>query len=413
MSFWAPPPDGTAIRCTVLVAGACVALVLSPSLAGAQASADPSREPEPGTSVRQVSDVPRDESVASALAQDFGLTLSEAERRVANQYAQSQVVHRSRTLYPDTFGGAWVDHRDAGVLVVAFTADADASLSRVLGGAAQPVAARSTTVAFTEKDLDRTADAIEQLVAAPDGVLSAVQVVRVKERANRVEVGSYGTSRLVVGSTIERLLASAVPVEVYDEEGPVLEQSCFSPTSSTSGESRDRCPAPLKGGITLANRDRSNSVCTMGFNARGGGGDYVITAGHCYNQGEVAGHNQWDLGYAAQSINSGNVDAARIYRASNFARVGASRWILDISSDAFQIRRVALAESYTDGMYVCQSGRTVYKDCGQIISSDSAAGGNSDQIESYTCLRFGESGAPMYDDVLRGQARDGGSVLHR
>lgn len=202
----------------------------------------------------------------------------------------------------------------------------------------------------------------------------------------------------------ERLLAPySDHVTIVDVPTP-SEETCRG-----SRQARDLCPSPLRGGVTLANSS-TGGRCTQSFNAINNlGNEYVLSAGHCGASSQVFTHNFRDVGYVAQSINSGRTDAMRILKNNgNFAH---SRWIVDeTSSDAFQIRDVARVGEYRAGDIVCISGINTLKSCGQIISTNASGTTNTQQIDGAWCNVGGDSGAPIYDDNRFGDQTNDGRI---
>lgn len=343
--------------------------------------------------------------MAETLALQYALNEAEAQKRAAEQVSLGSVAQRAADLFPETFAGAWMDHPAGGVLVLAVTEGVMGAEQALRDGFDVPDNVALVQREHSRADLDAEHARLIELLDQSD-LDQQVRYAERVDRANALRIGVAPEALLQVRALVSTW-AIPVPIEILAEAASSGEGNCFEPTSGDP--SRDICPSPLRGGITVANRNRSNRNCTMAYNATNPRGEqYILTAGHCYTAGEVSGHWVNDIGYSASSINDGSVDATRILR--NNAYWSSSRWILDSSSDAFQIRGTARADEYVELMVICGSGRRVYKDCGDITSTNSSGGSNTHQIRYYGCGRASDSGRPAYDDTRQGQATDGRAV---
>lgn len=149
---------------------------------------------------------------AAALSEAQGISLAEAAVRIDRQAAQSSFVDALARDYPSSFAGAWIDHEQAGALMVRFRvtpAGFSALVSRAgLAGnvrLGQPAKRPAIALVHMQSALDRALAGsryvsavdprLNQLVlrGAPGGLSAAAQA-----SIARISNGAPGTLKLIL-----------------------------------------------------------------------------------------------------------------------------------------------------------------------------------------------------------------------
>jgi streptogrisin C len=135
-------------------------------------------------------------------------------------------------------------------------------------------------------------------------------------------------------------------------------------------------------------------VCSAGFNARGGGERYVITAGHCTDVGNDIGGVGGELGEVAGTSFPGN-DYGIIRVTSDNAKSTARVSRHDHGDDVF----VAGTEVVPVNGRICRSGQTTGWHCGVVTAVNQTVNyGDGDIVRGLTqttaCAEGGDSGGP-------------------
>jgi hypothetical protein len=71
---------------------------------------------------------------AAGVAESLGISIEEAQRRLGFQEAIGRLSMTIEAEHPDTFAGLWIEHEPVYKVVVAFTADAEATLRPYVAG---------------------------------------------------------------------------------------------------------------------------------------------------------------------------------------------------------------------------------------------------------------------------------------
>lgn len=201
------------------------------------------------------------------LRERYGVSATEAARRLALQEFSGPLADRLAADQPDTYAGMWLDQTAGGVLVVAAT-DPAAVRAAVAGA---PDAAHIRVVAVRHS-LRQLTDAADRLAAAVGGTAGEDVVVDAQRNALAVRTGG----RIAADSRLtEALGAAGVPATARPRPAGLVPKAC---------DPRYCAQAPMRGGIRLdvPRDDGTVGGCTVGFNIRSQVRKwYVLTAGHC------------------------------------------------------------------------------------------------------------------------------------
>jgi hypothetical protein len=210
----------------------------------------------PGFDVQSVEEARR--SDAAPYAEQLGISVDEAVRRLERQDALFETIFAAERLVPDRFAGGWIEHEPEQSIVVRFTGG-DSGLeaaTALLHGAGVPVKV-DTSALHTVDELEAGRDQITQTIYK-----------------DHPDTGFYPDVK--TGSV--RLLG---PTKIGPDELQALSALAGVPVTArtTSG--------PAEPGHTYGGRMIDGSLrCTTGFTTKDAvSGIYgVLTAGHCANQ---------------------------------------------------------------------------------------------------------------------------------
>lgn len=324
---------------------------------------------------------------AHEFAESLGISFEEACRRLRVQREKGPLILGARSAFPSSFGGSWINHEQSGTINLAFTRDAVDPLSQLQHLIPSGASVEVVTVARSERELDEIAFRVRNDPLLM-GMGEDVKYVDVRLDLNRVIIGA-SSSRLPELQSHFEDLGDSVGVEAFDVE--VAATAC----------TRTDCDPPLRGGLRIEESGLS-AYCTLGFMARNTlGNRYAISAGHgsCPQKGEYWDHRNQIIGGVTESMDSGSVDASRIGVSSTSVFSpgdGYYIWHSD-SAQLLQVHYVAIYGEYQPGDYVYKSGARTLTKRGKIVSINSSAHYNTEQIKVASCAYHGDSGAPVYD----------------
>ncbi|NES15312.1 MULTISPECIES: trypsin-like serine protease [Micromonospora] len=202
------------------------------------------------------------------LRERYGVSATEAARRLALQEYSGPLADRLAADQPGTYGGMWLDQTAGGVLVVAATDPA-----AVRAAVADAPDAAHVRVVTVRHPLRRLTDAAARLATTLGGTVGEDVVVDPRRNALAVLTGgriAADDSRLTAA-----LAAAGVPATARPRPAGVVPKAC---------DPRYCAQAPMRGGIRLdvPRDDGTVGGCTVGFNIRSRVGQwYILTAGHC------------------------------------------------------------------------------------------------------------------------------------
>lgn len=331
----------------------------------------------------------QEEIAATATLYDIGQ--DEAEERLQRQPYLPALRALALASYGATYGGAWIDNMNGGAIALGF----------VTGGLAVP-----DTGSDLQAQLQADALHLSFSTAYPHFADAEFVGVGVAHSAAELLLGYQ-----LISSQLEALRSGGVSIDYLDIDFPRNVVELIVPTqddaqavASSFGSlpieirvadavltehhngcsSRSDCHS-LRGGIVLQD-DRQVDWCTSSFIAtnvpQGGSNTYVLSAGHCFEQGEIVHHDELRIGGAARSIQeqiledvNGNlryVDAARIFiegPSGNDLHFTATPRIFVTSHDTSRVvKAVMTPDDIGSGDTVCQSGRITHYRCYEVTS---------------------------------------------
>lgn len=383
------------------------------------------------------------------LVDRYGVTESEALRRLDLQRASLQLDKLLKSAFPDSYAGMRLDQDNGGVLRVSFKDLAVAA--DALAGVADRDHVQTEQVRYSLAELTQARDKIAQEVDA--GPVAAF-LPAISQADNRVVLwerewmtedktrldspARAGESAAAESDAARRVVAA--------DPGMVVSRTLDKPKPKSAQQSDPAychplsCldKGPIRGGVRL-DLKRDNGTwggCTVGYNVRSSGGGFpnkpwVLTAGHCMatkTNNTPTQHNGTDV-VAQHGIekNSYPYDYAALPYVDDAA---AQKWLDGQSehnlvlkcagvnggcdsSTSQQITKVHPLADIMPGWVVCAAGSGSSAvdfpgkvdsgagagfqpgtHCGQVLSKD--VGINTD-----VCARAGDSGGPLFTEVDR------------
>lgn len=342
------------------------------SIAVAQVTQPPA-SPESPTSVAVDS-----ESDAAAYAENFGVSVEEASRRLALQGEAGALEARLRAEQPATFAGVMIEHRPEFRISVGFTGDATQQTAalQISEELASVLTARqaATSISALESAQRNSVDLLRRLgVDLEAGIDLPTGRVKLYLPQSTVVQTAIRTGTLVLPP-----LADIVTVQRLGS----LE-------------------ATVVGGRAMVVAD--GTFCTSGFTVRNASGTRgVLTAAHCPNQ--LAYEGAWTTFQSERRSTSGSVAYDVQWHTTpgqpptNQVYVGTS------TNRSITSTRPRTAQNF--GAYACKFGwRTGYT-CGTVTSNNYYAFGQYgwvyvDNTQGYPNLSEGnDSGAPWFLDGI-------------
>jgi hypothetical protein len=368
---------------------------------------------EPGGSGVVREPPPADE--VADLAQDRGISRSEAQERLTWQASIPDLTDQAEAALGDAFGGVWVDPEDGDRLKVGVV------------GKGRPAVQDRAATAVEASGLAAAADVVPvehsyaSLVFASSWL--SERVVRIS-RTSEIALGSglRPDDNAVVlhlpkdgrsSPAIDALVAEARSVlgtklEIAHDATRGQAQSCVYPY----------CDPPLRAGIRMDN-SIGGPPCTAGFLARSRTDNvlYQLTAGHCHSEVPAG---TWrtrfsnrsgphEIGPVHNTTWSANGDVA-IIRVVNPAGWAARAWVF-VTDSVWTARdeSYSIADDRANALHqrICTTG-AVYglSNCGEVEELDATftyciMGGTACRTVQHLarasyCAVPGDSGAPMY-----------------
>ena len=315
---------------------------------------------------------PSDRSVAkdvAAYATSTGVSIAEAEARLARQDEIGVLSQKLREGEPATFGGLFIEHVPAYRVVVLMTPEGTGAVGKYVAGGTLDGLVETAAVDSSLGTLEADQQRVQQQLAATDWA------VDLNLKLNRVEVQiprGEAAPQAALGGL--QLPSTAVVVTGVQPRLPAVQ---------------------LYGGLAV-------TTCTLGFtiyygsNASNRG---VATAGHCPN---AQSYNGQSLTYQNDDRHSGNYDA------QSHKLTGAT--YPNKAKDGVNSTRSITARKYWVNMnvgdFVCKWGKVTQYGCGYIVSDhDPGCQGGGDlyvKVDSdpngsgYDLAEGGDSGGPWF-----------------
>ena len=277
---------------------------------------------------------------AQSYAEDFGVTVDEARRRLGLQEEIGQLDSDLSTGEANTFAGLWIQHEPEFSVIVKFTENGTDTIRPYVDGGDLEDLVQVGTAQFT----------VEQLEAAQIGAIGMADQTGVLFEAginifeNRAEIYTLNLAALADGLEREGL---ALPEGTHVVEVPGLSEMT----------------ADIYGGLHLSN-------CTSGFAVEDEHGNKgITTAGHCANNLRYKGD---DLDFEYQSL-GGSADVqwhtAPGYTVKNKIRTNGGGSTKNITG-------IVERDDQPISSYVCKYGKTTGYGCGHIMDKTFRLPGN-------------------------------------
>jgi hypothetical protein len=332
-----------------------------------------------------------------ALAAERKVSLPEANRRMAAQMSAAEVGRRLRAELPDSFGGIWIAGDGSDAVVTGATT---ATSTKPITSAAARCGISSVRVVAVRNSAQLLTDAaawIQQrvpLIGASVGVDYAANTVRFNVS------GPLTTQQDSALSKMPARLRSAVTVGRLGAAPRPL---------ACAGEF---CSAPLRGGVEIQGPAPSGYVtlCSSAFVVRGisTGNYYLLTAGHCGNDGGA-----WYTKFPDGSRHLiGALQGRRFDSGGDFALIRVNNpvgwqmprgWVFLRASattgrdESYTVQRTA---DSVQGMRICKSGRSSQTTCGTVTSTNVAVNYGSavvrGLVQANFCAQGGDSGGAVF-----------------
>jgi len=310
----------------------------------------------------------------ASLAQQAGISRSDATRRLDAQGAQTGLADRLTRTLGARAAGAYVDAA-SGALVVNVLDASTATQARAAG-------ATSRLVARSLRRLERIKGALDAVKRAPTGASWSVDVPSNSVLVS-VPMGSSPTTAAFLARA--RSYGGAVRVER---------------TAAVQTHAFYGGQAILRGG----------SRCSAGFNTRSGSGrNYVLTAGHCTNLGGTwrTSGGQTIGPVAASSFPGNDYGAIRI---SDPAALDPRGGVLYFGA----FRDITGASRVPVGSSACKTGSTTGTTCGTVqaynVTVNYAEGTVFGLTRTNICTQPGDSGGALFAGSLAQGITSGGTI---
>lgn len=297
------------------------------------------------------------------------------------------------------FGGLYIDQSSGGVIDIATTGDASATLKDATSSAPSGAVLRSRHVQYTLQQLSALKDRVTQDVSSLTAAGVEVATIGVDVVANRVRIEVANLTDQVTTDLNARYGAEVI---VVPGDAPV-------PATCTS---RGACPLPNKGGLSIhATVGTTTYYCSSSYSARDiiYGAKYLYTAGHCIKDAGI--NTVWYMGSTAigpgsvqDFYNGTSADVGLIALYSSNLTPPLNQVYASSNLDVRSMSGWWASSSQQAGVTVCRSGLTSGWLCGTIVQPDVTAivGGTTvlHQWKTSYASGQGDSGATMMDNSV-------------
>jgi streptogrisin C len=357
-----------------------------------------------------------DHPAVTSLAAEQGISVSEAQARLAWQASAVPLSTELETMLGPDFGGVWIDQKDGGRIKVGVESARFAAEASTLRAVA------------TQRGVDAVTDVVpvrHSYAALYDASEELGEVVNEANRGAPAAITTgLDTSRNAVVLTLPQGQTLTGAQEAFVAEAQrvhgdavVLEVGTgYLGKPQVCRVERDyglACDAPLRGGVTLAFGAPGSATpwCTAGFIVRSKSDQkpYILTAGHCGNRiwsTHLGNGDRRDIGQT-HSLRDNSEGDFQIISIANPAAWQLRAWVYVSSSPDTTVDPdyfIASDGSSLVGMRVCKTGKGTLSDCGTVLALNSTAPwGLRHAAKTNYCARGGDSGGPVYSDhVARG-----------
>lgn len=351
-------------------------------------------------------------AAADRLAEDHGVSRTEAQRRIERQDQLTGLASRLRKDLGGSFGGAWIDQEHGGRLVVAVTGDTAARTVRSAAARSNAAEAAGTDTVLVKrslKDLTRISARLAARISKANkgsghGLQSAVVTQKNAVRLDVPEGGKLNAAQRGVVRWAKKEFGDALRTGTYQQESRPL--YCGGQYS---------CDPPVRSGLAIYG---DNIRCTSAFTAYSGSSYYMLTAGHC-----AEGSWYWwvpTYSYGYQEVGSVADYTFGYYGDYAAVRIDDSSWWQPRGWVYPQVRISSWNYDYV-GQYVCKQGSTTGYTCGQITETDATVSYPDRTLTGMTwstaCVAAGDSGSGVYYGstaygILSGGPFSGCGMIH-
>lgn len=341
-------------------------------------------------SFREAFGLPSDNAHVNSVNENYepdptwGVSLTPEELALVNKREEVRgnlhtIKEYGDTNAADSYAGLYVDK--SGLVHVAFAKDAGNHFASLKGQFKHPELLRLFPASYTEQQLNDTVASIsiDTEYLRKQGI--SVYTVATDIPGNKVEVTVETADTQTVG-----FLTSKYGNQLVVKAG-----------NPPRAEDRRTDPAPWKGGIYIYG---SMYACSAGFVGVGGGPSYyMITAGHCFTQGENVYHNYQTVGSVVARSWGGTVNSDSEVISIDPAKRSNLIYENDVPTYRVMSAQQPLDTDYV-GQPVCKSGITTYFTCGTIYSTNTTINYQEATVQharlaTYTADQ-GDSGSPVF-----------------
>ena len=268
---------------------------------------------------------------AQSYAEDFGVTVNEARRRLGLQEEIGQLDSDLSAGEASTFAGLWIQHEPKFSVIVKFTQDGENTILPYVDGGNLEDLVQVGTAQFTMQQLETVqAGAIE--AADQTGVLFEAGINVFENRAELYATDAASLNRAIANEGLS-LPAGVQVIEVSNLSEPATD---------------------IYGGLHL-------DPCTSGFAVEDDTGTKgITTAGHCDND---VSYNGTDLDFEYESW-GGSADV-QWHTKSGFTVENKIR--RNKGGSTRNITGIIERDDQPISSYVCKYGKITFYGCGQIV----------------------------------------------
>jgi hypothetical protein len=304
----------------------------------------------------------------STLDRMYGVALTDEETKELERRERITAQLEPLTLALDalpSFAGLYIDQKSGGVIDIAIAQQEE--LGQGILALVPPGAEfRVRHVLYTQRELQMLQEVVSGDIPDLTARGVAITSVGVDPSANRLRVGVVGSTAIVAQDLIRRY-------------GPAITVVEGEPYTFGACVSRNNCPAPLKGGLTIT--DANQGICTSGLVGRPIDPPAVpvlrmLTAGHCIDQ--ATGGSGLNVNWSHNGVVMGKSNFERLYNGTSadvggiiMSEAGARNKVY--ASDNLDMRSVTgkwTAAQQPIGATVCRGGRQSGWFCAQISARD-------------------------------------------
>lgn len=351
-------------------------------------------------SLHEVSELDPSDPRITSLAEDEGVSIEEARRRIRLQDTAEPVVPIVAEQLSDRFGGAWFDD-NTGRLKIGVVDSDEAPVSPRSITAIRSATIEADTDVVSVRHSAAELDAVIEALAADWQVINADAPshvgMMIDPTTNSVTLsipeGPLTPEQTGFVEAAQQTYGSMIVLQHIQGDGIGRLEHC----------SGVNCDPPLRGGTRLVffPPGEDFTTCTLGFIARAKGDPrwFGITAGHCL--GGKAEH------YTASK---GGITVGRTYKKAAKGDSGLvtidspstwnpKPWVLvkksanTTENESYPIKKAGTA---LVGTRVCKTGTTTKTTCGKVTGYNVFFRGQGGYVQTTTCSDYGDSGAPVF-----------------